>query len=555
MNSQNPSTNHKETDLESLIDDVLDWQYMHGSLLKIPPDSGQILARPIGTTLFPSPFPRDLFEMAKDLQVVYNKLYMAVARDEEWLSHCLRDLIDSDSSLVGKLWRIHEEVKRDGWAQPVSFAILRSDYMLHVPRDDNGEPLPPQLKQVELNTFSVAGGVHSARISEMHRYLNRIGSYAPFLPPIPQTSLPANETTTSVANALLTAHNTYIAHNSPSSSNPTPTAILIPVQPNNVNICDERPLEEYLQTHHNIPTFRIEFGPDILTRTSLSPTGSLLYHHHHPSSSSPSSTPPNPTQHEISTIYYRAGYSPSEYHPSSPAGTLARLRLESSTAIKCPSILTQLASSKKIQQQLSLPGALERFLPPQEAARIRETFMPMYPLSSSPTSPLGLKARELATNSHTAENFILKPSLEGRGHNVHGKAIPAFLSGGVPREEEEEWGGCILMGKIEPPGEVRNSLVGVGGMYEGVVVSELGVFGTWLGEEEEEEEGGGEGGSEVKEGDGGEREAVGQSAGGGGNLKWIKNETAGFSFKTKPLDVKEMNVVKGWGCFDSPRLY
>lgn len=75
--------------LESLISDVLDWQCIHGSLLKIPPDSGQILAQPIGVALFPSRYPSGSFEDAKILQMIYNKLYVAVARDEEWLSQVL----------------------------------------------------------------------------------------------------------------------------------------------------------------------------------------------------------------------------------------------------------------------------------------------------------------------------------------------------------------------------------------------------------------------------------------------------------------------------------
>lgn len=76
--------------LESLIKNAIDWQYMHGSLLKIPPDSDEILAHPIGISLFPTPFPKMLFEDAHALQVLYNKLYARVACDEEWLFQCLR---------------------------------------------------------------------------------------------------------------------------------------------------------------------------------------------------------------------------------------------------------------------------------------------------------------------------------------------------------------------------------------------------------------------------------------------------------------------------------
>lgn len=76
--------------LEYLINDVHDWQYMHGSLLRIPPDTGSILAHPVGVALFPTPFPKALFEQAMALQEIYNKLYIAVIGDEQWLSHVLR---------------------------------------------------------------------------------------------------------------------------------------------------------------------------------------------------------------------------------------------------------------------------------------------------------------------------------------------------------------------------------------------------------------------------------------------------------------------------------
>jgi len=41
----------------------------------------------------------------------------------------------------------------------------------------------------------------------------------------------------------------------------------------------------------------------------------------------------------------------------------ARRLLESSGAIKCPTIITQLAGYKKVQQVLAMPNVLERYLP------------------------------------------------------------------------------------------------------------------------------------------------------------------------------------------------
>ena len=71
--------------LEALINDVLDWQYMHGSVLKVPPATGEIFSRPIGVTLRPTSFPKKFYEESLFLQLGFNKLYCAVANDDKWL--------------------------------------------------------------------------------------------------------------------------------------------------------------------------------------------------------------------------------------------------------------------------------------------------------------------------------------------------------------------------------------------------------------------------------------------------------------------------------------
>lgn len=60
----------------------------------------------------------------------------------------------------------------------------------------------------------------------------------------------------------------------------------------------------------------------------------------------------------------------------------ARLLLERSRAVKCPDIATQLAGTKKVQQELSQPGMLESLLPgrAEAIARIRATFAGLYSL-------------------------------------------------------------------------------------------------------------------------------------------------------------------------------
>lgn len=65
-----------------------------------------------------------------------------------------------------------------------------------------------------------------------------------------------------------------------------------------------------------------------------------------------------------------------------PKNWEARLLLERSRAVKCPDIATQLAGTKKVQQELSRPGTLERLLPNklEAVARIRATFTGLYSL-------------------------------------------------------------------------------------------------------------------------------------------------------------------------------
>lgn len=273
------------------------------------------------------------------------------------------------------------------------------------------------------------------------------------------------------------------------------------------NIADERPIEYALWNQTEpVSAYRLEFGPDVLEHTWLTDHRELLFHPPWLASKYPV---------EISVIYMRAGYDAAEYDT---AGWDARLQLEKSAAIKCPSILSHLATFKKVQQALTIPGALERFLPESEAATIRKTFMPMYPLDESEA---GRSGRLLACDVNRSGNCILKPSLEGGGHNIYGDAIPGFLSS-VP---ESQWSRYILMERIRPPIS-SNLLMGPAGIDAGEVVSELGVLGCCLWKPKPNNAG----------------------------CEMLHNTVSGWTFKTKYAEVDEMSVGKGFGCFDTPRL-
>ena len=312
--------------------------------------------------------------------------------------------------------------------------------------------------------------------------------------------MPPNNTIESFAISLAEAHKMYGA---PRSGKTSMTGILFVVQPNNINICDERPIE-YALSLQGVPAYRVEFGEATLASTSLTDSKELLFW---PASSMGG----EPV--EISVVYHRAGYDHEEYDE---AGCEARYQLEISRAIKCPSILCHLATLKVVQHKLCEPDSLKRFLGPEEAALVAETFAPIYPLDESKS---GEEGRWLATDATIALNYVMKPSLEGGGHNIFREDIPTFLAS-IPRASWKEY---VLMELIKSP-DVRNVLLSRRGIYSGPVVSELGIFGIALWRQ------------------------------GPSGVEMLHNRQAGFSFKTKRRDINEMSVVKGYGCFDSPFL-
>ncbi|KAF5866912.1 hypothetical protein ETB97_008717 [Aspergillus alliaceus] len=496
----------------ALIADIVDWQINHGSLLKqiIPHSSTSSSSQcsPVGVSVFPTLFPRAQFDHARELQPIYNELYCAMAEDEQWIFEAIRDLLPVDP-LAAALWGIHKEVKQVGYAQKISVGIFRSDYMLEGPEAEfplrSGQTLNVALKQVEFNTFSCAGGTHANKTGAMHRYLARTSAYetgSDSTTPISLEALPRNDNITSLSGCLAAAHQAYGRQRNRAAAD---TAVLFVVQPNNFNIADERPLE-YALWDQDVPAYRVDYPDDFLQYTTLTESRELLFH------------PPwlGSKCVEVSVAYMRAGYEAYEYDS---IGQEARLRIELSLAIKCPSLLAHICTFKKVQCALTAPGALEHFLSPEKAAMIRSTFVSMY---SFDDSDIGSRARHLATDQKLARNYILKPSLEGGGHNTFGEDIPDFLAS-IP---ESQWSAYILMERIRSP-SVTNVLLSPSGLDSGGVVSELGVFGTCLWRK----------GTDDRPYD------------------MLQNFVGGWSFKTKHEDVDEMSVVKGYGCFDTPLLF
>ncbi|KAL5519732.1 hypothetical protein ACEPAG_1392 [Sanghuangporus baumii] len=423
-------------------------------------------------SLFPSPFPRSLFQNALRFQKIYNVLYARIALDEEFLDSVMGEVAQVDE-FTGQLWRSWKKLRDEGITEA---CIFRSDYLLHAPKD-SAEPI--SLKQVEFNTISSSFGALSDRASSLHNYLLDATNYFGLSPYLTKDSLPPNGATSTVVEGLAAAHKTYGVHDA---------YILFVVQPGERNVFDQRWLEYVLLERHNIHVVRQTFD-DLLTNASLSPSRTLTLRNAIPSSTSGSSD-----TIEISVVYYRAGYTPKDYPTPSHYGL--RETLSRSRAINCPTLALQLAGGKKVQQVLTKEGVLERFLlqspkhteaetttpsnsgpehfTSEDLALIRSTWVDMWCLSD-PGTPDGLTH---ALTQHAS--LVLKPQREGGGNNVYHSSIPSFLSS-LPASALPAW---IAMRLIEPPQELGGYLVRAGSGESSAarkdVVSELGVFGWAL---------------------------------------------------------------------------
>jgi glutathione synthase len=401
-------------------------------------------------------------------------------------------------SFVADLWKVHQAVAKEGYVQDLALGLFRSDYMVHF--DPENTTAEPGIKQVEFNTIASSFGGLSSKVSMLHRHIHSISAYPSSLSSIvKEQSLPQSKSIPSLAAGLAAAH---MAYGAPRVGNRS--CVIFLVQDVERNVFDQRHLQ-YALEDLGVIVFRLPFSR-IIDDTTLAQDRTLLYHPPHD---------PDRT-FEVTTVYFRAGYSPDDY--SGPRDWSARLHIERSRAIKCPSVLTQLAGCKKIQQVLATPNSphLRKFLPDEaEAQQVLDTFAPIYPVDNSEA---GREAKKLATDPTTAARFVLKPQREGGGNNIYRKAIPEFLK----RTPEDHWPAYILMEMIEPPAQ-RNVIFRNGEIQKGGVICELGIYGVCLWRH-----GDGQGGGEI-----------------------LENWEAGYLLRTKGDQSEEGGVAAGFGAVDS----
>lgn len=216
---------------------------------------------------------------------------------------------------------------------------------------------------------------------------------------------------------------------------------------------------------------------------------------------------------DVSVVYFRAGYEPNHYHSQNEWD--ARLLIERSSAIKCPSIHYHLAGTKKVQEALARPGMLQRFLTDEnKIKRVQEIFTGLYSLDKNEGGDEVVK--KILENP---EAYVMKPQREGGGNNIYGNDIPDKLKA----MSEEERNSYIVMDRIFPPISKSYMLRPGNSNPPEIVslVSELGIFGAII----------------------------------GCKNKIVYNRQVGHMLRTKLSNANEGGVAAGSGALDSPFLF
>ncbi|XP_022951296.1 glutathione synthetase, chloroplastic-like isoform X1 [Cucurbita moschata] len=420
--------------LNKIVYDALVWSSLHGLVVgdKSVKRSGTIpgvglVHSPIA--LLPGSFPETHWKQACELVSIFNELVDRVSLDGKFLQESLSRTKKADD-FTSRLLDIHSKMLQMDKKEEIRLGLHRSDYML-----DEKTKL---LLQVELNTISSSFAGLSQIVSKLHSDL--LDQYGEVLG-LDSRMIPENNSGNQSAEVLAKAWTEY---NNPSA------VIMIVVQAEERNMYDQHWLSVHLRKRHNVKTIRKTMA-EIDREGELQSDGTLLV-----------------DGQAVAVVYFRAGYTPIDY--PSETEWAARLLVEQSSAVKCPSISYHLAGTKKIQQELAKPNVLERFLDNKEdIAKIRRCFAGLWSLDDKDIVRKAIEAPDL---------FVMKPQREGGGNNIYGDDVRKTLVR-LQKEGNVEDAAYILMQRIFPS-VYPTIFVRDGICHKDHAISELGIFGAYL---------------------------------------------------------------------------
>lgn len=464
-----------------LIEDTNQYLVSNGCMFKADKSNTTYQYIPAPVALKPSAYPRDIYESLREKQISFNMLMEVMMQKMDLIYEILGPISQSDP-FIASLIETSKAVRETPYHQFGYLGILRMDYM--VTQDK-------QPKLVEMNTISSGLGAVGDKMADFYKFLIAKHYDEDRLSP---SNLPTdNNNTEGFIDAMKEAHDLYVSSKK-EVSHKTIMAYIVDYE--EVNILDQRLIENALLTKHNLVSRRLTFE-DIYRHCELKETGELIYKN----------------KEEIAVVYYRSGYSPTQY--KNEDDWKARTMLEKSLAIKTPSVDLQLLTFKKIQEVLSKQKVWDRLIGTQEYDEVQPFFKDqMWGFDEMNEETLD-RISDAKANPH---NYVLKTQREGGGNNYFGDDIPYIL------DQTDKLVNYSLMRKIEPK-IFENMFLRNNKVYKGTCVSEIGIFGTLL----------------VKFGDTKNREI-------------LVNQDTGFLLRTKGHGTNEGGVYGGFSFIDCAYL-
>lgn len=420
--------------VQEMTYDALVWSSLRGLLVgdRNSQRSGRVpgvglVHAPI--SLLPLPFPEICWKQACEVAPIFNELIDRVSLDGKFLQDSLSRTKRVDA-FTSRLLDIHATILDSNKIEDIRLGLHRADYML-----DEQTNL---LLQIELNTISSSFPGLSCLVSELHRSLLQQFKQHLALDP---GRVPQNNVVGQFAEALAKAWTEY---NNPSA------VVMAVVQTEERNMYDQHWLCTVLKERYHVRSIRKTLA-EIDAQGKLLPDETLIV-----------------DGESVAVVYFRAGYAPTDY--PSESEWKARLLMEQSSAVKCPSISYHLAGTKKIQQELAKPNILERFLENKDdIAKVRKCFAGLWSLDDS---------NIIKDAIERPGYYVMKPQREGGGNNIYGDDLKLALER-MQKVGNEENAAYILMQRIFPAISPA-ILMREGVSFQDNVVSELGVYAAYL---------------------------------------------------------------------------
>uniref|UniRef100_A0A183C177 Glutathione synthetase n=1 Tax=Globodera pallida TaxID=36090 RepID=A0A183C177_GLOPA len=415
-----------DEEMQMLAEYAVDYAHSIGLVSRSNKYTNEVSVAP-PLTLLPSPFPRELYEQAIDVQQSLNELYFRVSCDHEFLMEAYEEVIKGDP-FHAKLIEVEKRIQKEGVKQPLMLGLQRADYLSHW--DEAAQKM--ELKQVEVNPGQIGGPGSATCMSKLHRKM------------LEKVEIVHGKKLSMLAKAVVP------------ENRPRDEIAMTMYQENFLMFAVEKLAK---QDGNYVLVKRLSFI-ELRDRLTLDEAGDYSLY--------------LDGTKRVAIVHLAYGYLPEHYHENDLE---LRIMMERSTAIMSPNLRLQLAGTKKIQQVLSKPGVLERFFPndPQQVAKIRVTFTELWGLDENDAITEAVVQNAMKNN----KDYVLKSQMDG-GHGIY---FDDDITKMLKKLTTEERGAFILMKKIKPVVAKNFTVRSFEPPHQEDVNSELGIYGSLIGDQ------------------------------------------------------------------------